>query len=288
MRRDQAGVFVLTLVGGMAALTACSVAASFRGLTGDGAPDGSTSAVDGGGIADAGSDQVDSGIAYASCAALHAARPAAADGDYAIDPDGPGPAAPFTGHCDMTLDDGGWLRIDDAHLTDDTKQGVTLTRTTSAAGALTVRVYANSVRCGMRGTEPAQLSLVSPELTWTHVRFTQAFFGHAACWTFAGGTDPMAPFAPGTLPFDTTVDVARDALRMGGTSGDEFRGKTSGCNQNNDNFWNVNDTLERHVTLILRRDQGKKAGLATTCDCEDVAPGTMSTTYWEYRDIYVR
>jgi hypothetical protein len=47
-------------------------------------------------------------IASASCQAIKLANPAAADGDYLIDPDGAGPLAPLTAFCDMTTDGGGY------------------------------------------------------------------------------------------------------------------------------------------------------------------------------------
>jgi len=45
---------------------------------------------------------------YASCKAIKTATPAAGDGTYTIDPDGPGGANPFSVYCDMTTDGGGW------------------------------------------------------------------------------------------------------------------------------------------------------------------------------------
>ncbi|WP_428265998.1 fibrinogen-like YCDxxxxGGGW domain-containing protein [Haliangium sp.] len=45
-----------------------------------------------------------------SCADILAADPSAADGDYQLDPDGPGGDEPYTVRCDMTQFDGGWTR----------------------------------------------------------------------------------------------------------------------------------------------------------------------------------
>jgi cysteine-rich repeat protein len=45
-----------------------------------------------------------------SCKALHTLNPALPSGNYAIDPDGGGGAAPFQVWCDMVTDGGGWTR----------------------------------------------------------------------------------------------------------------------------------------------------------------------------------
>jgi hypothetical protein len=46
-----------------------------------------------------------------SCAAIHAADPAAPSGGYTIDPDGPAGEAPVAVTCDMTFADGGWTIV---------------------------------------------------------------------------------------------------------------------------------------------------------------------------------
>ncbi len=46
-----------------------------------------------------------------SCRDLIEAKPQLPDGDYTINPDGPGGVIPFTVHCDMTHDGGGWTLI---------------------------------------------------------------------------------------------------------------------------------------------------------------------------------
>jgi len=68
---------------------------------GTGSPTGTTGGAGGGGGA---TTPVD-------CLAIKTAQTSATDGDYTIDPDGPGGIAPFVARCDMTIDDGGWTRF---------------------------------------------------------------------------------------------------------------------------------------------------------------------------------
>lgn len=46
-----------------------------------------------------------------TCRDILRRMPKAADGDYVLDPDGPGPLEPFLGRCDMTKDGGGWTAV---------------------------------------------------------------------------------------------------------------------------------------------------------------------------------
>lgn len=70
----------------------------------DGSSDGIV-AVDHG---DAGTTGDSGDAVLSSCAALLSLQPSTVSGMYTIDPDGPGPIAPFLAYCDMTFAGGGW------------------------------------------------------------------------------------------------------------------------------------------------------------------------------------
>ncbi len=50
-------------------------------------------------------------VTLPNCTEILLARPGAPDGEYQIDPDGPGGLAPMTATCDMTVDGGGWTLV---------------------------------------------------------------------------------------------------------------------------------------------------------------------------------
>lgn len=278
-----AGSVVLTALGG------CSLTTSLGDLTsGDGAP--SPSPTDGGGV-DAPTGDAEASApapAYASCKAALAAVPSAKDGLYDIDPDGPGPKPRFRGYCDMTRDEGGWLRIDDSIVERKTRAGVTGVESKDATGALVIRVYANIFGC-MNGAEQARdLTYVAPDVSWTQVRYTQSFFGKAACWTILGGRDEQFPQPHHLLALDKRVDTVRNEVRMGGSAGDAFGGATAFCDDVTTNFWYFGNAVRSLEVIQRRDDSGEPAGLSSVVDCGDVSAGTTSPLYWDYSAIFVR
>lgn len=173
------------------ALAACSLTTSLDGFT-----TGSSGAVpagDGGAdVADGSSDAVAAPL-YASCRALLAAVPTSKDGFYDLDPDGPGPKAPFKGYCDMTNDEGGWLRIDETLVDGAVRVGVTAVPAKDSGGGLALRIYGNIPGCSDESEHARDLTFLAPNVTWGRVRYKQTFAGRAACWTIAGGKDPYFP-----------------------------------------------------------------------------------------------
>ena len=78
---------------------------------------------------------------------------------------------------------------------------------------------------------------------------------------------------------------------MGGTNGNAFEGRSRRCDNDAMNFWHPDRGFDpRSVVVVLRRVAASTspAGLGTTVSCTEFGPSTMSPTYWEYRDIYVR
>lgn len=279
-----AGAVVLSILGG------CTLTTSLGDLSsGNGGP--SSVPTDAGGNTDGPSGDAEASApapAYASCQAALAAVPGAKDGFYEIDPDGSGPKARFRGYCDMTRDEGGWLRIDDTLVDRKTRGGVTAVETKDDAGALTIRVYANLFGCQTGAEQSRDLTLLAPAVPWTRVRYTQRFYGRAACWTIAGGKDDQFPQPHHLVELDKRVDVVRDEVRMGGSAGDAFGGMTEFCDDVATNFWFFGNAV-RSATFIMRRDNsGEPAGLSSVVDCGDVLEGTKSPLYWEYAEIFVR
>lgn len=286
MRRVACSIaFAGTFAG---ALAACSLTTSLDGLSGGTKVTPlSDSGVAADAIADGGVDAPSAPL-FPSCRALLAAVPGSKDGTYDLDPDGPGPKPPFKGYCDMTTDEGGWLRIDQSLLEPSVRVGVTPLLTNDGAGNLVLRIYGNIPGCSEASEHARDLTYVAPTVTWTKVRYKQTFAGRAACWTIAGGKDPYFPQLHRLIAFDSSVDVVRNAVKMGGTAGDAYDGSTRRCDDNPMNFW-LNDGVMHSATFILRRDAiDGPAGLSTVADCGDFGAGTTSNTYWEYSDIYVR
>jgi hypothetical protein len=92
------------------------------------------------------------------------------------------------------------------------------------------------------------------------------------------------------IPFDTTIDIIRNQVRMGGSSGDKFDGITHRCDNLPQNFWHpMNGTAVRSAEVVLRRNSNAMpAGPATGVSCTTFGSGTTSPTWWRYSNIYVR
>jgi hypothetical protein len=228
-----------------------------------------------------------------SCAALHAEDPAAPDGTYVIDPDGSeGPIAPFSAFCDMTNDDGGWMLVTESLIAAESPLGVTVVKTADARGGLVLQVYMNRNGCG-DGPGSAHQVLFADSPEWSKVRYNAVFAGKVSCWTIFGDVSSPSGLSPGLVPFVRGTDVSRNEVRMGGANGDAYDGTNTRCDEQPSNFWSKRSgtNAQRSATVILRRAEwhGARAGLATTAECaDDVQPGTATSTWWGYSDIYVK
>jgi hypothetical protein len=78
-----------------------------------GAPSIDATIGDDGALVDAGVETAPDALATmrATCKEIHVAAPLAPDGEYTVDPDGPGAGAPTLVRCDMTTAGGGWTLV---------------------------------------------------------------------------------------------------------------------------------------------------------------------------------
>lgn len=274
------------LVAGVA--TACSIGAldGFSGAPAeaDGGPTDSGKPEDTGSAAD-GSVELVSGP---SCNAIKQANPGAKDGRYRIVPPAE-VAPPFEADCDMTQDGGGWMRVSDAMIVEEKAQSVTSFKTSDENNRFMLRVYANSRGCG-EGPENGYFAIVRDAPRWTQLRARYDFYGRSSCWDMLGATSSGVPFVPNIIPFEKSIDVAREMVKMGGSLGDAFDGDPNRCDDEPTNFWaGTSDDGRRSMVAIVRRNSPDiPAGLYTAASCTETAPGATSPTFWEYRDIYVR
>lgn len=293
MRSMGAVAWCLGAFASFCASGACYLTTSLDGFAAGPAagPDaGAESSADATPDRDAAIPGVNASAAVASCEALKRASPATPDGFQTIDPDGAaGPIPPFAAWCDMTADDGGWMLVTPAMAAEETNVKATVTRDADARGGLVMRVYANSQGCSSMVPPTRHRFIIRDWPAWTRVRLKQTFAGRASCWHVWGGLEANRPLPSNLVPFDKNSDVIRDAVGMGGTSGDAFDGKPLRCDMAPTNFWeNGGETLRSARVIVRRNDLTTPAGLSTGADCGDFAPGAASPLWWEYREIYVR
>jgi hypothetical protein len=268
------------------ALSACSIGA-LEGYSGG--AQGSDSGAEASAPSDGGAVEADTAptlVRGPSCKAIKAANPTAGDGRYLIEAPG---AEPFEADCEMTGDGGGWMRVTAAMLSEEKNLQTTSVRQTDETGGLLVRVFANSRGCG--DADPnVHATFIRDLPKWSQLRARYDFFGSTDCWAILGNLSDEAAVNGNMLAFDKTIDVSRDAVRMGGSAGDAFDGITEKCDVTSTNFWGQPTSVgRRSILATLRRSSpDAPAGLATFTSCTTVAAGTGSPTYWEYREIYVR
>jgi hypothetical protein len=278
----------LPFVSGAASIVGCSFG-SLTGFSGGADEDASASVAADAASPEGGDGGAGTGTAQSSCAEIKRQKPDATDGMYLIDPDGPGVNAAFEVFCDMTSDGGGWMLVTEDMLGEQKDQNVTVVRSRDERGGALLAVFANSFGCGS-GQPSAGVSLIRDVIPWTKLRARYVFRGAATCWAILGGRADDFVFSANVVPFERGVDVARDAVRMGGSAGDAFAGDSYRCDDLTTNFWHgTHGAVSRSIVAIIRREsEFAPAGLATFVSCADVSAGTTSPTNWEYRDVFLR
>jgi hypothetical protein len=293
----------LFIASALAAASGCVLFGSLDDLTGGGtadaggadAPIRADAAIDSAPIDatpfDAG--EVDgAAITFETCNATHIVFPNAPDGFYLLSGVDGGP--PFEVYCDMTNDGGGWMLVTPAMVASESLTGVTSVHQSDDNGGLVVLNYANSDACAGNGAPSAtNLIMFSINVPWSQIRAKYAFDGLVGCWHLFGSN--QLSHEQNLFPFDPGADTIYDEVKMGGVLADggpvdAFDGTVDRCDGTGQNFWDQNTLAERSGVVILRRSiLTAPAGLSTNAYClNNAQPGTASTTFWSYRDIYVR
>ena len=224
----------------------------------------------------------------ASCQDALDAGSSHGDGLYWIDPNGGSPDDALQVFCDMTTDGGGWMLVTPAMVLQQEGRNATVVDGVDANGGLTKTVYANAAGCG--GPDSGHVFTLHDVIPWTKIRYYERFFGSGSCWAVFGHHAYQPALQQNTTVFVLGQDTIRDQLRMGGSQGNAFDGRTQRCDNERENYWHgLNGSGERHATVILRRnDPNLPAGLGTGGSCMSVAAGTASPTRWIYSSIWVR
>jgi hypothetical protein len=239
---------------------------------------------------DAGNEPDGAPITFESCAAAHAAVPNAPDGFFPLS--GIDGGAPIQAYCDMTQDNGGWMLVTPEMIVSQTFPGGTRVSSTDENGGLVVKNYPNDDSCGVdAGPDPFDTITFSVDRPWAQIRAQYYFNGLVSCSDVFGSA--VLGTAKNTLPFNLAVDLIHDEIKMGGVAPDggpidDFDGVVHHCDDNPDNFWQFNTGSQRGAVLALRRDLPGSAGLSTRMTCFTGPTGVNASSWWEYRDIYVR
>ncbi|HTR52827.1 MAG TPA: fibrinogen-like YCDxxxxGGGW domain-containing protein [Kofleriaceae bacterium] len=180
----------------------------------------------------------------ASCKALHALDPTAKSGTYAIDPDGPGGAAPLSVTCDMLTSGGGWTLVflapgDDVMAVPIAYTSATPRLLADASEALL------AYRDAENDAAPAATSFALPADWQTDTPFDYADTDAPVMASVDGGPAEMATLRYGSQNFGMSCDgswagAAYGRVCVDGTLGPAYSGfATSGidnCSASNEAF----------------------------------------------------
>ncbi|OQB08509.1 MAG: hypothetical protein BWY21_01251 [Parcubacteria group bacterium ADurb.Bin216] len=213
-----------------------------------------------------------------SCQSIITSGKSLGSGFYWLDPDGGDIVNRFQAYCDMVNDGGGWMLVTSSMISSESFILTTSVKTVDTKGGLIMTINkTGTLTCDANQSHQVLFKDIIP---WTKIRSDYEFYDRNSCWGIFGNASRNQ--GSNLIPFALGVDVIRNQVKMGGSSGDSFDGITAKCTDLSTNFWHYTNGTRSAQVILRRNSPSELAGLSTGVNCVDSLNG------WRYKNIYIK